>query len=80
MITLQREFETFQSELPNLIAKGEGQFVVIRGEQVCDFFPSYGQALAWAYERFGLEPFFVKQIAREEMAAHFTRDLRPCVG
>ena len=56
------------------VAKG----VVIRGAQVLELFQTYEEALEWAYEKFGLDGFFVKQISEEEPIAHFSRDLGTC--
>ena len=78
MVTCQTELQTYKAELPNLLPANDGKFVVIRGNQVLDFFPTYEEALDWAYENFGLDGFFVKQISEEEPIAHFSRDLGTC--
>jgi hypothetical protein len=62
MLMLQQELNTFQDHLPSLLEHNAGQFVVIRGALVCQVLPTYEDALNWAYVRFGLTPFFVKQI------------------
>ena len=41
----------------------EGEYVLIKGEEICGFFSSYDDALKIGYEKFGLEPFLVKQIS-----------------
>lgn len=79
MNMLQLEFDTYRAQLPALLERREeGKYVVIRGQELCDVFPTYERALDWAYDRFGLEPFFVKRIARDQCTVHFTRDLGPC--
>lgn len=78
MVTCQMELKTYQAELPQMLRSNGGKFVVIRGTQVCNFFGSYEAALDWAYEKFGLEGFFVKQVTEEEPIAHFSRALGPC--
>ena len=39
-----------------------GDFVLIKGTEVVGFYPSLQQAFAEGSKRFGLTPFFVKQI------------------
>ncbi|GAP35098.1 hypothetical protein ABXN37_08000 [Piscinibacter sakaiensis] len=80
MSTLDREFQTYQRHLPQLLERHERQFVVIQGERVEHFGRSYEAALEWAYGKFGLDqPFFVKEVVSEqESVAHFTRDLGLC--
>lgn len=75
----REELSTYRAQLPALIEKGnEGKYVVIRGQQLVEVFATYEAALDSAYEKFGLEPFFVKKISRDQSTVHFTRDLGPC--
>lgn len=70
------EFTAYEAALPMLLKKHDQQFVVIHGSEIAErFFDSYVQAVEWAYETFGLGPFFVKQISEQENATHFIRDL-----
>ncbi|MFY9511081.1 MAG: hypothetical protein WAQ05_08925 [Rubrivivax sp.] len=78
MVTFQTELQTYENALPAMLKESDGKFVVIRGTEVCKVLPTYEEALDWAYDRFGLERFFVKQINAEEAIAHFSRDLGPC--
>jgi hypothetical protein len=78
MLLFQQEMQAFESALPKMLEESDGQFVVIRGPKVCKVLPTYEAALTWAYDHFGLEGFFVKQISAEEPVAHFSRDLGPC--
>ncbi len=59
-------------------AEHESEYVLIKGEEVCGFHSSYEDALKAGYERFGLEPFFVKQVSAVEQAHHITRFVEPC--
>lgn len=72
------ELRVYEAALEDLMARYRGQYVVIHGDKVEQLFTNYGEALEWAYERHGGEPFFVKQISEEENVAHFIRDLGPC--
>lgn len=78
MLTLQRELQTFESELPNMLEENDGKFVVIHGAEVCNVLPTYEAALTWAYDRFGLDRFLVKQVDADEPVAHFSRDIGQC--
>lgn len=76
--TVRPEFNTYESALPQLMARHCGEFVVIHGDEVANFFADRNAALEWAYEAYGLDPFFVKHISPEENVAHFIRDVGPC--
>jgi hypothetical protein len=78
MSNLQTENQTYQAELQHMLGSHDGQYVVIKGSSLAHFSESYEQALSWAYEQFGLDTFFVKQVASDQGVAHFTRDLGPC--
>ncbi len=60
-MALEKELETYKKKLSEL-KQDEGKFVLIRGEEVIDTFVSYEDAIKEGYKRFGLEPFFVRQI------------------
>ncbi len=77
MASLTQELETYLRELPKLLAQ-EGQFILIKGPAVVGTFDSYNDALQVGYQRFGLEPFLVKQISHTEQVCFFTRDLSLC--
>jgi hypothetical protein len=73
------ELRAYEAALPELMARHQGQFVVIYGSQFAHFSDDYEEALEWAYEKYGLEPFFVKQVSEEENVAHYIRDFGPCL-
>jgi hypothetical protein len=68
---LQTELETYARERAGLLAKAKDQFVLIKGEEVVGTFFSYEDALKRGYERFGAEPFFVKQIVDVDVPVNF---------
>lgn len=72
---LQTEFQTYCRELPAMLAGHNGQYVVIKGSEAKDFFPTYEDALTWAFDHFGLGRVFVRKVTEDLAAAHFTRDL-----
>lgn len=59
---LNREAELFNEHLEEWRQSHVGQFVLIKADEVLGFFPSLDEAFAEGTQRFGLEPFFVKQI------------------
>lgn len=69
---LEREIRTYKAKLPELL-QYEGKFVLIHGDDVVDFFASYEDALKQGYDKFGLEPFLVKQVQRVEQALWVSR-------
>jgi hypothetical protein len=79
MHTLEVEDRVFEEALPDLLKGAQGQWVVIKGSEIKQVLPSYEAALRWAYDAFGLEPFFVKEVAAVEAVAHFSRHIGPCV-
>lgn len=69
---LQNEIARYERELPGLLTQ-EGRYVVIHAEDPLDIVDTYDDALKVGYEKFGLEPFLVRQISRVEKSANFTR-------
>ena len=76
-MALDRELAVYRRNLKEWSSRS-GQFVLIRGEDICGFYTSYDDALQAGYEKFGLESFFVKQINIVEQADCITRFIEPC--
>lgn len=62
---IAQEIATYRSRLPELLAH-EGEFVLIKGDQVIGFYSDQSEALREGYRRFGLVPLLVKRIAAIE--------------
>ena len=62
---LEMEYATYLNLLPRL-AHEEGKFALIHHDDLAGVYETYQDALAVGYEKFGLEPFLVKQIAATE--------------
>ena len=77
MMPLEKEQAAYERELPKLLPN-EGKFVLIHGEQVAGIFDTYHDALKVGYDRFKLDPFFIKQISAVEKVQFFTRDMLEC--
>lgn len=75
---LDTEMDTFRRELPKLLADpaNRGKFALIHGDAVADIYPSFEAGLAAGYDRFGLDPFMVKEITDTERPLYFSRNLR----
>ena len=78
MTSLLQEAQTYRANLAGMLSGHEGQYVVIKGADLQHFSESYQAALNWAYDKFGLDDFFVKRVSMDQGLAHFTRDLGPC--
>jgi hypothetical protein len=74
MAALEKELETYRRELASLSAQ-EGKFVLIFDGRVVDTFETYEDALKEGYDKFGLEPFLVKQIHAVERVQFITRNI-----
>jgi hypothetical protein len=60
---LQPELNTYRRELSQLLQAGQaGRYVLIKGNQVVGLWDDQAGALEAGTERFGLEPFAVKQV------------------
>lgn len=78
MTSLRIEIETYNRALEQLLPAQAGKFVLIKGDEVVDTFDTYEDALKCGYGKFGLQQFFVKEIAPPEQLAYFTRDFTEC--
>jgi hypothetical protein len=75
---LERERQTYEEKKTELLAGAAGKYVVIHGDQVIGVWDTQDDALRAGYERFGLEPFLVKQVTEVEPVHYFTRDIPIC--
>ncbi len=79
-MALERELETFRRELPHLL-QGEGnrgKYALVHGDKVDSVWDTVDQALEAGYDRFGLEPFLVKQVTEHEEPRYFSRGIKRC--
>jgi hypothetical protein len=75
-MALETELATYKDKLPGLKAH-EGKFVLIRGEEIIDFFSTYEDAIKAGYQKFKLEPFLVKRVLSTEPVFYITRSIVP---
>ena len=74
---LADEARTFNDNVEAWSAKHGGEFVLLRGTTLIGFFPTYEKALEAGYERFGLAPFFVREIRYSPRPRFITRLIAP---
>jgi len=73
----EEELRTFESRKDELVAQGEGKYVLIRGSDIAGIWTTYEDALQAGYQKFGLQGFFVRKIERIEGIHTFSRDISP---
>jgi hypothetical protein len=69
------EAATYRNRKAEYLARHEGKFVVVVGEEILGPFDSFGEARWEGYERFGLGPLYVKQVLAEEPVVSTSRDI-----
>jgi len=75
-MALENELQYYRLHLIDMLGVNdinEGKFAVIKGDDFQGAFESYEAALEAGYERYGLVPFLVKKIEREERVHYFSR-------
>lgn len=65
-MALEKELATYKARLEELCPQ-EGRFVLICGDDVAGIWETYQDALQAGYQKFGLNPFLVKQILWTEL-------------
>ncbi len=64
-----------QANLPTLLEKEAGRYVLIHGEQIVGTWDAKAEALEEGYRRFNLEPFLVHRIVADEKPIFVPRDI-----
>jgi len=75
-MALEKELATYEANVGQW-GDHTGKFVLIRGEEVVDFFAAYEDAIKAGYQKFGLDPFLVKQINAVGAVQYITRHVMP---
>lgn len=68
--SLNREQAVYEANLSRWLSDHEGEYVLIKGDQVHGFYESRDEALTAGYARFGIGPLFVKQVSPSEPVYH----------
>jgi len=79
-MALEQEWQTFQRELAGLLQDpaNRGKYVLIKGEKVDSIWTTIDEGLEAGRERFGLEPFMVKEINDHPEPKYFSRRVKKC--
>lgn len=75
-MALEKELATYKLKLPEL-KQHEGKFALVHDVEVVDIYTSYEDAIKEGYNKFGLQPFMVKQIHATEQAQFISRLVVP---
>lgn len=79
-MALEKEMDTYTKKLGELTSH-EGKFVLIKGDEIVDYFASYEDAIKAGYQKFSLEPFLVKQVRSTAQVQFISRLFDPsCVS
>jgi len=70
---LDKELKTYERNKVELLAKHEGKYVLIKGEEVVAFYTTPKEASNEGVSRFDGEPFLVKRIAEGEEEFDFDK-------
>ncbi len=73
-----RERAAYERLKLELLARAEGKYVVLVGEEIEGPVDSFGDALRAGYRRFGHGPLYVKQVRTVEPIVEVSRDIVPC--
>ena len=74
-ILLEQEYKFYLNHLKEFIPQHLNEFVLIKGDQLVDFFKSYEEALRAGLNFFGNVPFFIKEVQRKEEVHFFHQGL-----
>jgi hypothetical protein len=74
-MAIDREWETFQDNLPALLEKEAGRYVLIHDDQVVGTWDTQAEALEEGYRRFNLESFLVQRIVADEKPIFVPREI-----
>lgn len=78
-MALEREWETFQRELPRLLQEGRrGKYALIHGDALDSVWETLDEALAAGYDRFGVKPFMAQEINDHPEPKYFSHNVTRC--
>lgn len=73
--TLREELETYKAHQNELVLHSEGRYILIKGGAIKGPFDTYEEALDAGYSTYGLVPFLVRKISRDEPVLFISRSL-----
>ena len=71
---LEREKAAFYRELPRLLKTrgNRGRWALVHGDEVAGIYPNFDACLEAGYERFGLSPFLIMEVAEKQKVISMT--------
>jgi hypothetical protein len=63
---IAEEFATYRAHLSEMVAEHDGEFVLIKRDEIVGFFPDVSSAFREGRRRFGIVPMLVKRITVNE--------------
>jgi hypothetical protein len=67
---IAEEIATYRARLSEMVREHEGEFVLIKGNEVVGFFADDSLAIREGYRRFGVVPLLVKQVKAHERVVY----------
>lgn len=61
-----KNYDFFKKELPQIITTHRGQFLLIKNEQIINYYPNAESALKDAYQRFSDNDFLIQEVTDED--------------
>jgi hypothetical protein len=76
---VSREWNTYRREVGRLLSEGhEGEFALIKGEEVVGLFPTFAEGIREGRARYQFQPFLVQQIREREPLLVIRGHSLPC--
>ncbi len=75
-MALENELQYYRIHMIDMLGVNdvnEGKYVVIKNNEAAGIFDSFDDALDEGYKRFGLVPFLVKKLEKNESILYFSR-------
>ena len=69
---LEAELKFFAEHRAALVREARGKYALVKGEQLGGIYEDRNEAIRAGYERFGNEPFLVKEILEVDIPLNFT--------
>ena len=75
---LENESKTFEQKLPELLKSDLGKYVLVKEDHIIGVFVAMADALSYGYEKYGEQPFFVRQILPMQQPLNFVNNYFSC--
>ena len=78
IVMLEKEINTFEQVLPELLKTDVGKFALVKDDQIVGVFAAIADALSYGYEKFKDRPFFVRQVLPTQQPLNFVNNYLFC--